>query len=208
MKNAPVRRERKRPGDAGSAACLREGLRSAFVLAVVLSAGSQNNQPAASMPRATARTITLTSPAFAAGAPIPKKYTCDGKDASPPLKWGGVPLGTRSLALICDDPDAPSGTWVHWVIYAIPPATVDLPEGVPARATLSSGARQGTNDFKRTGYGGPCPPPGTPHHYVFRIYALDQAPALGPGATQADLLRAMQGHVLSQGQLMGTYRRA
>lgn len=151
--------------------------------------------------------LELTSPAFAAGAPIPRQYTCDGANASPPLEWRGVPDGTRQLALICDDPDAPAGTWVHWVLYGLDASTTQLPEGVPTQGTLQGGARQGANDFKKTGYGGPCPPRGKPHRYFFKLYALDAELALVPGARKADLERAMRGHILAQGELMGTYQR-
>jgi Raf kinase inhibitor-like YbhB/YbcL family protein len=152
-------------------------------------------------------TIPLTSSAFTDGASIPPKYTCDGDDISPPLKWSGVPAGTRSLALICDDPDAPGGMWVHWVIYDIPAAVAQLAEGIPAAEVTSAGARQGINDFKRVGYGGPCPPRGNAHRYFFKLYALDTELSLKPRATKKDLVGAMKGHILAEGQLMGTYKR-
>jgi len=152
--------------------------------------------------------IKVTSPAFSAGQPIPTKYTCDGADVSPPLKWEGVPDGTKSLALICDDPDAPAGTWVHWVLYDLPLTATELTEKIAATDTLPNGAKQGLNDFKRTGYGGPCPPPGGAHRYFFKVYALDTATSLKPRASKADVLRAMQGHVLAEGELTGTYQRA
>ncbi|MFQ5450424.1 MAG: YbhB/YbcL family Raf kinase inhibitor-like protein [Nitrospinaceae bacterium] len=152
-------------------------------------------------------TIRLASKAFKEGGPIPKIYTCDGADISPPLAWSGVPDKTRSLALIADDPDAPMGTWVHWVLYNLPGTLRQLPEKVPPLKKISNGALQGTNDFRRIGYGGPCPPGGT-HRYFFKIYALDQDPGLQPGATKKQLLKAMEGHVLDQGQLTGTYRRS
>jgi Raf kinase inhibitor-like YbhB/YbcL family protein len=151
--------------------------------------------------------IQLTSSAFAQGAAIPVKYTCDGEDASPPLAWTGVTAGAKSIALICDDPDAPVGTWVHWVLYALPPATAELQAKVPTAQTLPSGARQGINDFKRIGYGGPCPPRGKPHRYFFKLYALDSEITLKPGASKPELLKAVQGHILAQGELMGTYQR-
>ncbi len=152
-------------------------------------------------------TIQLTSSAFTEGAPIPLKYTCDGEDRSPPLRWSGVPPGTKSIALICDDPDAPVGTWVHWVLYNIPAATLELPEGVATGEVVLGGARQGINDFKRIGYGGPCPPRGNPHRYFFKLYALDAELSLKPKATKKDLVSAMQGHLLAEGQLVGTYKR-
>lgn len=154
-----------------------------------------------------AKTIEMHSPAFAASSRIPVKHTGQGEDVSPPLKWGAVPEETRSLALICDDPDAPMGEWTHWVIFNIPAGTEELPAAVPAIETLPNGARQGTNDFGRIGYGGPFPPTGASHRYFFKIFALDAALALVSGGKRADLLRAMEGHVLGQGQLMGTYRR-
>ena len=154
-----------------------------------------------------AMTIQLTSSAFAEGQPIPEKYTCDGADISPPLKWTNIPQGAKSLALVCDDPDAPAGTWVHWVLYELPPAVTELPEGVPTTETISNVAKQGVNDFKRIGYGGPCPPRGGPHRYFFKLYALDAELQLKAKATKKDLLRAMEGHSLAEGQLMGTYKR-
>jgi len=145
--------------------------------------------------------LTVSSAAFAEGAAIGAKYTCDGADVSPPLAIGITPAGTRSLALIMDDPDAPVGTWVHWVAWNIPAQTKAIPEnGLPADAS------QGRNGWNRNGYGGPCPPSGT-HRYFFKLYALDTTLTLPPSATKADLERAMQGHVLAAGQLMGTYKR-
>ena len=151
--------------------------------------------------------LELTSPAFAEGQAIPVKHTCDGSDVSPALEWAGAPPGTRSYALIADDPDAPMGTWVHWVLYGLPGTTTSLPENVVASEMLSGGARQGLTDFRRVGYGGPCPPPGKPHRYFFKLYALDTELALKPRATKAELVSAMTGHVLAEGTLMGTYGR-
>ncbi len=151
-------------------------------------------------------TISVRSSAFQEGGLIPAKYTCDGDDISPPLEWTGVPQGTKSLALICDDPDAPVGTWVHWVLWNTPPTVNGLAEDVPPDPQLPDGSRQGISDFRRPGYGGPCPPSGV-HRYYFKIYALDTMLDL-PGSTRkADLLKAMQGHILAEGQLMGKYRR-
>ena len=152
-------------------------------------------------------TIKIRSAGFAEGQPIPSKYTCDGEDVSPPLSWDNAPNGTQSLALICDDPDAPSGTWVHWVIYDLSDRLTELPEAVPAKEEALSGAKQGRNDFGRTGYGGPCPPAGSAHRYYFKLYALDSALKLKVGATKADVENAMKGHIVGQGQLMGTYKR-
>jgi Raf kinase inhibitor-like YbhB/YbcL family protein len=154
--------------------------------------------------RSQTMTITVSSSAFPEGGTIPAKYTCDGNDVSPPLKWTGVPEATKSLALISDDPDAPMGTWVHWVMWNIPPSVQELAENVPPKPELPDGSRQGISDFGRPGYGGPCPPSGV-HRYYFRVYALDTMLDL-PGSTRkADLLRAIKGHILAEGQLMGKY---
>jgi Raf kinase inhibitor-like YbhB/YbcL family protein len=150
--------------------------------------------------------LVLTSTAFQDGEAIPSKYTCDGHDVSPPLAWSAPPNGTKSLALINDDPDAPMGTWVHWVVYNLPASVRQLPEAFPADKERPDGTRQGRTDFGRIGYGGPCPPSGT-HRYIFKLYALDMVLSLGPGATKADVEAALQGHILTQAQLIGTYRR-
>lgn len=155
----------------------------------------------------TTQRLALTSSAFRDGEPVPVRHTCDGEDLSPPLAWTGVPVETRTFALICDDPDAPRGTWVHWLIWNLPADAVELGEGVPPRPELSSGARQGLNDSGDLGYGGPCPPPGKPHRYFFRLYALDTALNLSPGVNRSDLEAAIDGHVLAQGTVMGTYER-
>jgi Raf kinase inhibitor-like YbhB/YbcL family protein len=151
----------------------------------------------------------LTSTAFKEGAAIPVKYTCDGADVSPPLAWSGAPAGTVGFALIADDPDAPAGTWVHWVLYDLPATASRLPENVAKAETLPDlgGALQGRTDFRRPGYGGPCPPPGPAHRYFFKLYALDAPLKLKAGATKGDVEAAMQGHVLGTAQLMGTYAR-
>jgi len=151
--------------------------------------------------------IIVASAAFAAGSAIPTKYTCMGQDVSPPITWEKIPEGTKSIALICDDPDAPMGTWVHWVIFNIPPDKTGLPEAVPPDPKLPDGSTQGINDFRRHGYGGPCPPPGKPHRYFFKVYALDTVLDLGSTATKRDVEKAMEGHILAQGELMGTFRR-
>jgi Raf kinase inhibitor-like YbhB/YbcL family protein len=148
----------------------------------------------------------LTSTAFSSGESIPIRHTCDGEDVSPPLQWGTPPEGTRSLALIADDPDAPTGTFVHWLIYDIPPDARGLPEGVATRDRVSEGL-QGLNDFERPGYGGPCPPPGTPHRYYFTLRALDAPLDLEPGASRAQVDAACRGHVLAEAQLMGRFGR-
>jgi Raf kinase inhibitor-like YbhB/YbcL family protein len=150
--------------------------------------------------------LKVSSSAFEEGGLIPPKYTCDGENVSPPLEWENVPEGAKSIALISDDPDAPMGTWVHWVLFNLPGETKELAENIPSDKTLTNGARQGTNDFSKIGYGGPCPPSGT-HRYFFKVYALDGQIDLPAGATKPELLRAMQGHILSQGQLIGKYKR-
>lgn len=156
---------------------------------------------------APAMTWKLTSAAFAPGADLPKKFTCDGPDVSPPLTWSDPPAATRSLALIMDDPDAPVGTWVHWVLWDLPGGTRALPEDLPKQEELASGGRQGRNDFRRIGYGGPCPPSGPAHRYFFKLYALDAPLELKPGARKADVERAMAGHILAQAELVGRYKR-
>jgi len=150
--------------------------------------------------------MTVTSTAFEEGGMIPRQYSCDGADISLPLSWSGVPEGTKSLALISDDPDAPMGTWVHWVLFNIPPDTRELPENVPPDEALADGSHHGVTDFGRFGYGGPCPPSGT-HRYFFKLYALDNMLDLSGRVTKQDLLSAMEGHILTEGQLMGKYRR-
>lgn len=149
----------------------------------------------------------LTSTAFKEGGDIPVKYTCDGEDVSPPLSWSALPEGAGSLALIVDDPDAPGGTFTHWVLFNLPADTWALPEGVSKRKVLDSGALQGVNDFGRMGYGGPCPPPGRAHTYRFHLYALDMELDLPAGATKGEVMKALKGHVLADGVLKGKYRR-
>lgn len=157
-----------------------------------------------------AMALNITSPAFADNASIPRKYTCEGEDISPPLQWSGVPAGTKSLALIVDDPDAPDPkapktTWVHWVLYNIPPTGTGLPEN-EAKAGVPKGALPGLNDWKRTGYGGPCPPIGR-HRYFHKLYALDTVLPDLKKPTKAQLLEAMKGHVLAEAQFLGTYEK-
>jgi len=151
--------------------------------------------------------LKLTTNAFSPGGTIPKKFTCDGPDVSPAISWSEPPAGTHSFALIMDDPDAPVGTWVHWVLYDLPATAHELAEDVPKREELPNGARQGRNDFRRTGYGGPCPPAGPAHRYFFKLYALDAKVNLKAGATKADVEKAMKGHILAQAELMGRYQR-
>lgn len=176
-------------------------------LALVVTAYARSDNQSSLKRKGVTMTLPLTSTAFTEGGPIPAQYTCDGTDISPPLKWSNVPPGTRSLALICDDPDAPAGTWVHWVLYGLPPTVTELSEGVPTTEATVNGAKQGLNDFRRIGYGGPCPPPGGPHRYFFKLYALDTALNLKARATKPELRRVMEGHILAEGQLMGTYKR-
>ena len=151
--------------------------------------------------------MQLTSTAFSQGEIIQAKYTCDGENLSPPLKWSGAPSGVKSFAVIADDPDAPVGTWVHWVVFDLPTTTTELPEGLPKSQFLPGGAKQGLNDFKHLGYGGPCPPPGKAHRYFFKLYALDSLLDLKPGATKKEVERGMEKHILAQGELMGLYKR-
>ena len=151
--------------------------------------------------------MILTTSTFSAGGPMPKQCTCDGGDRSPSLAWSEIPVDTRSFALICDDPDAPRGTWVHWVLFNLPADAIELSEGVPGTPELPSGARQGVTDGHTVGYGGPCPPPGAPHRYFFRLYALDCLLNLAPGVERSQLDQAMAGHVLAEATVMGTYRR-
>ena len=150
--------------------------------------------------------INLISTAFENDGMIPSKYTCDGDDISPPLKWDSVPDGTVSIALVSDDPDAPMGTWVHWVLYNLPPDKTELPEAFGDDETLEDGTRQGITDFGKTGYGGPCPPSGT-HRYFFKIYALDTMIDTATVLDKKGLLEKMEGHILAQGELMGKYKR-
>ncbi len=151
-------------------------------------------------------TFALRSPAFGEGGTIPRRFTCDGADVSPPLSWDDPPAGTQSFALVVDDPDAPVGTWVHWVVYGIPAHARGLPEGVPTGERLPTGGVHGKNSWGRLGYGGPCPPGGT-HRYFFRLYALSTPPDLEPGATREELLRAMEGRIVGEAALVGRYGR-
>jgi len=151
--------------------------------------------------------MKLQSAAFEEQGMVPSRHTCDGDDLSPPLTWDDPPEATKCFALVSDDPDAPGGTWIHWVVWNIPPESRGLPQGVPKVAELADGTRQGITDFRRVGYGGPCPPSGT-HRYFFRLYALDAKMDLPSGASRNDLDGCMRGHVLAQAELMGKYRRS
>lgn len=149
----------------------------------------------------------ISGTAFAVGAAIPRKFTCDGEDVSPALSWSGAPQTTKAFALIADDPDAPAGTWNHWIAWNIPASAQHLNEGIGKEPRLSDGARQGRNDFQKVGYNGPCPPPGKPHRYFFRLFALNSTLALAPGASRAELESAMKSHVVATAELMARYGR-
>ena len=151
--------------------------------------------------------LVLKSPAFAQGGEIPKKHSCESADVSPALEWGGALPHTVSFTLIMDDPDAPGGTWVHWVLWNLPARAHELPEAVAKQDQLDDGTRQGRNSFRKIGYNGPCPPRGKSHRYFFRLYALDEKLDLAAGASNLDLQEAMKGHVISQAEYMGTYQR-
>jgi hypothetical protein len=154
------------------------------------------------------KSLIMRSGSFQHGHEIPMKYTCDGSDTSPQISWESVPEGTETLALIMDDPDAPGKVFTHWVIYNIPASRDELPEGVPAEKIVKKGCSQGMNDFKMMGYGGPCPPPGKPHHYRFHLYALDTILDVPSGASKNAILSAMKGHVLAENEIIGLYGRA
>jgi Raf kinase inhibitor-like YbhB/YbcL family protein len=150
--------------------------------------------------------FTISSPSFQNGG-LPTRFTCDGADVSPELHWTGPPGGTKSFALITDDPDAPAGTWTHWVLFDLPPQTTLLPENVSKVDEVPTGGRQGRNDFRKIGYGGPCPPPGKPHRYFFKLFALDKMLNLKPGGSKQEVEAAMQDHILGKAELMGKYQR-
>ena len=176
---------------------------AAVALAVIICScardGAERNDP---------MKIQLTSPSFKEGQPIPAKHTCKGADTSPALAWDAAPEGTKSIALIMDDPDAPRGAWAHWALWNLRPEARSLPEAVPNEPALDGGAKQGKNDSGQVGYSGPCPPPGKPHRYYFKLYALDAQLTLKEGVAQkADLVAAMKGHILAEGQTMGTFAR-
>jgi Raf kinase inhibitor-like YbhB/YbcL family protein len=183
----------------------------ALVLAVVLATGAigcggEDGATPGPSPTPVAAEIEVSSSAFEDGEAIPVVYSCDGSDISVPLSWGDPPAGTGAFALIVDDPDAPGGTFTHWVLFNVPPGARQLEEGIPGQGQLASGALQGKNGFGEVGYGGPCPPAGAPHHYRFTLYALDGPLDLDAGASKARVLDAMQGHVLAEGRLTGTYQ--
>lgn len=193
----------KRLGDRGNIFRVAVLLTALYLVVVLLASCESGEQPL----KEGEMTLAPSSPAFPEGGKIPARYTCDGQDVSPALTWDEPPVGTQSLALIVDDPDAPVGVWTHWVLFNLPSDSRELPEAVPSQEQLPSGALQGRNDFGNIGYGGPCPPPGGPHRYRFTLYALDQSLDLKTGASKKQVLDAMQGHILAQGQLTGTYER-
>ena len=181
---------------------------AALPVAALAAFAAASKAPARKEP---SKKMELKIPAFHNNGPIPKKHTCSGEDISPALAWSGVPKGAKALALIMDDPDAPVGTWVHWVLYDLPADLKGLAEGFPRTESFPDGARHGlcwgVEEFSRVGYHGPCPPPGKPHRYDFRLYALKEPLALPPKATKAELLKAMQGRILGEARLIGIFKR-
>ncbi len=180
-------------------------LLSVVLLAVI--AGCIADKESANTKEVSMQNISISSEAFQNGSNIPDEYTCEGEEVSPALSWKGIPADAKSIALIMDDPDAPRGTFVHWVLFNIPANTQQLPKGIPGNKTLSDGSRHGMTDGGKAGYVGPCPPSGKPHRYYFRIYALDKKLDLPPGASRKQLDDAMKGHILAKGELMGRYGR-
>lgn len=177
-----------------------------LVLLAALTA-CQGETPERTAQEGTGVTLQIESAAFVAEGTIPQRYTCDKDDVSPPLSWSEPPAGTQSLALIFEDPDAPAGTWTHWVLFNMPAGIRSLPEGVPLDPVVEGTGVHGSNSWRRLGYGGPCPPPGPVHHYYFKLYFLDTSLDLDPGASKKDVEKAIQGHILAEGQLMGEYGR-
>lgn len=180
---------------------------SLLLIAVLPVLSQRQPQDRATTVGAPAMTFALRSPDFPDGANIPRPFTCEGEDRSPALEWSDAPSGTKTFALIVDDPDAPVGTWVHWVIYNLPETTRALKGGMEKQEQLADGSRQGRNDFRKTGYNGPCPPPGKPHRYFFKLYALSTKLTLAPGASKSDVEHAMEGHILGRTEWMGRYQR-
>ncbi len=193
---------------AGRSAALRRAAAGIPVLLVFLLAScSGGGNRTGELQAAQAGSLRVSSPAFQAGSEIPAKYTCSAENVSPPLDWSAPPEGAKSLALITDDPDAPGGTWVHWVAYNLPASLRKMPEAVPKQPKIAGGGLQGKNDFGDFGYGGPCPPPGNAHHYHFKLYALDVTLNLAPGASKQDVVKAMRGHILAEGELVALFKR-
>ena len=184
------------------------GLLFLVMMVVLIAACSSDKEPDLATQPQSSVTIAVTSPAFTEGSPIPVEYTCQGDNISPVLKWANVPDDTKSMALIMDDPDAPGRTFVHWVLYNIPATANGLSEASTRETAQSMGAAEGRSGSGRSGYGGPCPPSGSPHRYFFRVYALDTTIELDEGATKTQLLEAMQGKIIAQGELVGTYSRS
>ena len=198
----------KNPNSLGRRVFLRESVNLlGFVgLSRVGCSSAKNNSTSTDSQTPSSTPMNLESQAFNANEMIPSQYTCDGEEISPELHWDAPPTGTQSLALIVDDPDAPGQTFVHWVVYDIPPETRQLPQGIPAQEPLPKGGTQGKNDFGNLGYGGPCPPSGI-HRYFFKLYALDRTLKLDAGATKEQLQAAMSGHILANAELIGRYAR-
>ena len=171
-------------------------MKTLIALLILLNLSTNNQQPT---------TIKLKSSAFKEGEMIPKKFACQGEDVSPQLSWDKLPTDTKSIAVTCDDPDAPGGGFVHWVIFNIPANAISLPENIAKQKTLPDGSRQGINDFGRIGYGGPCPP--ALHRYYFRVYVLDIVLDLQPGIEKPALLKAIEGHIIAQGEIIGKYKK-
>ncbi|HEX6908546.1 MAG TPA: YbhB/YbcL family Raf kinase inhibitor-like protein [Terriglobales bacterium] len=187
----------------------RFALLAAFLLlaSAICPADDATAAPSSPQPGRRAMSFVLETKAFPKGGEIPRKYTCSGEDVSPGLSWSGAPRGARSFVLSVEDPDAPSGTFTHWIVYDLPPGAHQLPENVPKTGDLSDGGHQGRNDFRRLGYGGPCPPPGKPHRYFFKVFALDSTLNLPAGASRQEVEQAMHGHLLAQAELMGKFAR-
>lgn len=177
------------------------------ILLAITSSCSNSTSHSEQRPDPSALGFRIGSRVFNEGTIIPKRFTCEGEDISPPLSWTKSPGGTRSLALIVEDPDAPAGIWTHWVVYNLPARTTAIPESVPKENQLPDGGLQGRNSFGHIGYGGPCPPPGRAHRYFFRLYALNSMLSLRAGASRQEVLDAIKGHVLSEAQLMGRFKR-
>jgi Raf kinase inhibitor-like YbhB/YbcL family protein len=178
-----------------------------FAVFSIAPASAQNQQSSNRVDGRAVTMIQLSTTSFTPGGTIPRKFTCSGADVSPELSWAAPPAGTKSIALIVDDPDAPVGTWNHWLLYNLPPSAHSLPENQPHTAELANGALHGKNDFGKIGYNGPCPPPGKPHRYFFRLYALDIKLDLKAGADRRTLDEALKGHIVAQGEVMGTFGR-
>lgn len=176
----------------------------AVVVAAIALSGCASDKPMSA--GGAEMTLSVSSQAFREGEKIPAKYSCDGQNISPPLIWDEPPAETRSFALIVDDPDAPGGTFTHWILFNLPATNRELPEAIPTQDQLPNGALQGKNDFGKVGYGGPCPPAGHPHRYQFTLYALDRVLDLTAGASREQLTAAMQGHIIARGRLTGTYQ--